>query len=389
VADLQRIVDTIADRVGRPALVEDPRHRVLAYSEQSGPVDDVRLASILRRRIPPEVVAFVRRAGVTLARGPVRTPGSGELRMLARVCVPLRHGDLLLGYVWFIDPDRSISDADLAAVGGQTGDLSLALYRESVAGELASREEVAAVRLLLSERDSARREGLRALLDGRVLGADGPVTVLVAQPAPDADGTVPARVERALLSARRQAGPGGATHLVRHGQGVLVLSPGSPAGIADELAAASGAAVGLGQTYPELAHAHTSYEQARLAARVAVRLPALGPVASWAQLGVYRVFGGFTDEALRAASVHPGLERLLGDPANEPLLETLETYLDLAGNARSTATRLRLHRTSLYYRLQRVEQLVGGDLHSGSDRLSLHVALKLARLAGRYQPGTG
>ena len=84
------------------------------------------------------------------------------------------------------------------------------------------------------------------------------------------------------------------------------------------------------------------------------------------------------------AELHPGVERLLADPGNRALLETLETYLDLAGSVVATARTLRLHRTSLYYRLQRVEELAGTDLKSGDERLMLHLSLKLARLAGRY-----
>jgi DNA-binding PucR family transcriptional regulator len=83
------------------------------------------------------------------------------------------------------------------------------------------------------------------------------------------------------------------------------------------------------------------------------------------------------------SELHPGIERLLADRAHLPLLKTLETYLDLAGSVVETARALRLHRTSLYYRLQRVEELAGTDLKNGDERLSLHLSIKLARLAGR------
>jgi DNA-binding PucR family transcriptional regulator len=84
--------------------------------------------------------------------------------------------------------------------------------------------------------------------------------------------------------------------------------------------------------------------------------------------------------------LHPGLEGLLADAQYLPLLETLETYLDLAGSAVATSKALRLHRTSLYYRLQRVEELARTDLKDGGERLALHLSLKLARLSGRYLP---
>ncbi|WP_407701615.1 PucR family transcriptional regulator [Thermomonospora amylolytica] len=78
---------------------------------------------------------------------------------------------------------------------------------------------------------------------------------------------------------------------------------------------------------------------------------------------------------------HPGLARLLDDDPG--LAHTLETYLDLAGNAQDAAARLGLHRSTLYHRLRRIERLTGADLANGEDRLSLHIGLKLAHLAGR------
>lgn len=81
--------------------------------------------------------------------------------------------------------------------------------------------------------------------------------------------------------------------------------------------------------------------------------------------------------------VHPGLEALLDLPEAASLLRTLETYLELAGSAQATAEALHLHRTSLYYRLQRVELLAGTDLKDGTERLALHLALKVARASGR------
>jgi DNA-binding PucR family transcriptional regulator len=63
-------------------------------------------------------------------------------------------------------------------------------------------------------------------------------------------------------------------------------------------------------------------------------------------------------------------------------VDTLETYLDTAGDARASATRLNVHRTSLYYRLSRIEQISGISMISGGDRLSMHLGIKLARLLG-------
>jgi sugar diacid utilization regulator len=142
--------------------------------------------------------------------------------------------------------------------------------------------------------------------------------------------------------------------------------------------------VGIGAQRPRLADAIHSYDEAVQSARVGVQLPALGPLVSWSNLGIYRMLSQVDGRHLDVATIHPGLRRLLGEEANQVLLQTLEAYLDLAGNAHATAERLRLHRTTLYYRLHRVEQLAETDLKDGNERLCLHLALKLARLSGAY-----
>ncbi|MEV4846559.1 helix-turn-helix domain-containing protein [Micromonospora matsumotoense] len=404
--ELQRIVDAVAARVGRPALIEDRRQRVVVYSEHDGPMDEVRRMSILRRQTTPEVIAWFRRMGVLTAREPVRTPADVDLDLLPRVCVPIWHDDLLLGFVWFIDDDGSMTDADIATATGAFTDLSLALYRENLLGELASQREAEATRTLLVESPQARAHAVRALLEEGTVAGDGTTTAVVAQLAP-ATGRHPDEVarialEQALVATRRWLGVRESLHMVWPDHGVLLICGGriagrpTPAAAADHLDEALRQATrglssvertvtGIGQSRPGLVDAVQSYREAVQAARVGVQLPALGRVVSWAGLGIYRVLSQLDGRHLDVAGVHPGLERLLRDDAHQVLLETLEAYLDLAGNAHATAEKLRLHRTTLYYRLQRVEQLADTDLKDGNERLCLHLAMKLGRLTGHYR----
>ncbi|MFI2647761.1 PucR family transcriptional regulator [Micromonospora fulviviridis] len=405
--ELQRIVDRVAARVKRPALIEDRRQRVVVYSEHTGLLDGVRRSSILRRHTTPEVIAWAREIGIMEARQPVRTPACPDLDLLPRVCVPIRHQDLLLGFVWFIDAVDGMTDDDISVVTEAMPDLSLALYRENLLGELTSQREAEATRTLLVESPEARREAVRSLLTDGVVARDGQVTALVAQLAVTRDDVLDdaARIalEHALVATRQWVGSRETLHLVRHDHGVLLLCGGRATGRAaagdaaahlDQalraatrgLASVSRTVLGVGDDRPRLYDSVLSYQEAFQAARVGVQLSALGPVVPWADLGIYRLLSGVDARHLDVARVHPGLGRLLGDEAHQVLLETLEVYLDLAGNAHATAERLRLHRTTLYYRLQRVELLAGTDLKDGNERLCLHLALKLGRLTGRYQP---
>jgi sugar diacid utilization regulator len=138
--------------------------------------------------------------------------------------------------------------------------------------------------------------------------------------------------------------------------------------------------VGVGSVSSSLADAAESYTHARWAAHVAARMPENGPVGRWDELGVFQLL-----RTIDSANVLPaGLEALFACANASMLLETLEAYLDTGGDAQATAAQLCLARGSLYYRLRRIEELAHVDLRDGRERLTLHLGLKLARLAGRW-----
>ncbi|MCL6627640.1 MAG: helix-turn-helix domain-containing protein [Alicyclobacillus shizuokensis] len=64
------------------------------------------------------------------------------------------------------------------------------------------------------------------------------------------------------------------------------------------------------------------------------------------------------------------------------LLHTLCAYLEHNGNVSETAQTLYIHRTTLQYRLRRIEQLLGCSLDSGRMRFELQLALTLDQLRG-------
>lgn len=57
------------------------------------------------------------------------------------------------------------------------------------------------------------------------------------------------------------------------------------------------------------------------------------------------------------------------------LIRTLSVYFDTGANASETADRLFLHRNSLLYRLERIQELTGLDLKEPDARLALQLGL--------------
>lgn len=65
---------------------------------------------------------------------------------------------------------------------------------------------------------------------------------------------------------------------------------------------------------------------------------------------------------------------------NTDLLDTLETYLECAGNLTKTSERLFVHRNTLIQRLERLQSLCNIDLQERSNWLTLQVAIKVYKL---------
>jgi hypothetical protein len=315
------------------------------------------------------------------------------------------HGGDPIGYLTFVESGESMTVADIGRVSRAAAELALALYREANAGDLPSERMAGALRELLRGRADGAYAA-RQLLDEGFVQAGDRIAAVVLKPFETAMRADPDVLDRAVTVALRTVGQAMPVtkalplSLTDHGVLLLPIADGEQRALDARIAAIANAArsaathvsanigmiVGVGDARPSLREAAGSYREARLAARTGAALRDRSDTVYWAELGVYQVVAELVDESDPPRVVHPGLRALIGDPDMVPLLETLETYLDMAGNAQLAAEVLNLHRGSLYYRLQRVEQLAGTTLKDGVARLSLHMELKIARLAGDHLP---
>jgi hypothetical protein len=372
---LQEIVDALSLSLGRPVLIDDADLRPLAYSSQFGELDRVRTASILGRLAPEEVRVALFDEGIRTAAGPVHIPARPDLGMRARVCVPLVGGGRRLGYLWlFEDPPVSAEELRLARAAAAE---AAALVAPDADAQLQrrGREQQLTTRLLSGKPREV--ETAAAELDAEHYLSLRPVCVWVAAPAEPAGEEWSAEALdrlRARLAAKQS--------LCAEVEGRLVCVAGirglASSAVMEALGALSSpsALIGQGEPVDELVDVGTSYRRALAALRVAAQSES--GAARWEELGVDRVVTALPDAALE--DLPTGLQTLLaGDPS---LVRTLEAYLDHAGDVKRTAAELSLHRGGLYYRLRRIEEIAGVNLHDGEDRLLCHLALRLARLSG-------
>lgn len=380
--DYEELVDEISELLGMPATLENRDFELIAFGAYDSEgdldpsaLDPVRTRSILTRRSTATVRTWFEGFGITRATGPVRIPPTPEAGVYrGRICLPVRHRGVVLGYVWLLDDDPGPTDPQLAAAMQVTARIGALLADEAQHGADLSRELRA---VLTAERGWQGDMAVAALRTALGTRGDGPHTVVCVAPWPSADpddAPSPRTVPHATALCTV---PWGTT-----GQSLAVLvrlrSPEvrTPAlTAASRLLGAGARTAGVGEPRVGLAELPAAWQEASAAARAALAEPRLGPVAEWSRIGPYRQLTWLPPEA-----THDPVVRPLLSPAHRELARTAETYLDCAGQAGRTAAELGIHRQTLYYRLSRVEQLTGLDLDDGEDRLLLHMALKGARL---------
>ncbi|HEY1571847.1 MAG TPA: helix-turn-helix domain-containing protein [Pseudonocardiaceae bacterium] len=393
-AELQSYVQDLATRLDAPTVLEDCEQRMIAYSTHSEPIDDIRRESILRRETQPEVKAWFRRFGIVAATEPLRIPGDASAGVLGRLCVPVRYLNRLMGFLWLIDDDTRLGVTDITMTKKVAGHIGLMLYEDELTDSLSS----TALVQLLSPSAALRELSVRQIAETGVLDVQAPCTVVAVQPFGIAEPELRPAIIETLLDVARRSQPTRHLQLAYGDHGVLLIQLRTQEDDSRALQLAHDARESLlrrigrqcpgcrviasvGEPQDRLIAAITSYHQARLSAKVAELVPAVGDVPRWRDLGVFRVLAQLSADVATSA-MDPRLATVLRS-GDEPVVHTLETYLDLGCDAKATAERLHLHRGTLYYRLQKAERIGGIDLRDGNDRLSIHLGLKLARFTGQ------
>lgn len=377
--DYQELVDEISALLSAPATLENRDFGLVAFgahdSDDDTAMDPVRTRSILTRRSTPAVRAWFEGFGITRATGPVRIPAAPEAGVFRdRICLPVRHRGVVLGYVWLLDADPGPTEGQLAAAMDVAARIGALLADEERAGADLSREFGA---VLVAGRGWQRDMAVAALHDALGADADGLHTVVCVTPWPGEPPSVRTVPSAAALATVPRPGGQALAALVRL-RSAEALDPATTAAERLRTAAGPAATGGLATARRGLTELADSWHEALSAARAASAESRFGPVADWSAIGPYRLLAALPRTSDPAAP-DPAVRPLLAPPHSE-LARTAEVFLDCAGQASRTATELGIHRQTLYYRLARVQQLTGLDLNDGEDRLLLHMALKQARL---------
>ena len=390
VGDLFALADAVAAAVGGAVTIEDPQWRVLAFSNLSQPVDEVRRQTILGRAVPDDWRKRLEEDGTARAlrtgRGVVRFDAP-EPGFLPRMGVPIRAGGEVLGVIWVAEGEVPF-DASAARALERSADLAaLHVARHRASEDTDRRSRGALVREILEGRTvaDAHRTALRA---------SAPYTVVALEVVPGeriARSVDPERVLSVVSLFCEDAHRDAMCALVDDRFWGLIPTPSTDSRqrfltlarrIVDRVELAVGVPLRVGIGFPalELADVPRSRQSAEQVLGVLARRGDGERVAHIEDVQVDAVLlevlavGRDRPELLRGR-----LQTLIDHDAElgTSHVDTLRAYLDAWGDIAETARRLDLHANTVRYRVRRLEELSGLDLRDPNVRFVTDLQLRL------------
>lgn len=394
---LEALVDTISEVLRCPVTIEDANHRLLAYSSHTPHTDPARLATIIGRRVPENIVSSLWRMGIIQqlmqSDEPVRVAAISEVGLGGRVAIAIRKQQEVLGYIWVSEEQRTLNRHDmeqlkLAAAAARTKLLQHQtqhrkqqesrqnLFWQIVTGHLKTDEEI---------REKAKALGL---------GLPRSFQILVLQfPAAITDHLY-TQIQYVITTSRLMRV---ALFTVDRNQLILLQEPPSPGWSSLEVQkllasfqtsmterfGTSSLIFGCGNEYEDFSRAERSYNEALTVVRIKEQFPEQTEnIILYRDLGYYRFLPAMLEHNRQNHYRNPHLQKLKEyDKAHQSsLVETLECFLAMDGNVKLTAEALHIHVNSLMYRLKRISEIGGIDLNNMDQKVTLYLDLKTEKL---------
>lgn len=392
--DLFAFADAVAAAVGGPVTIEDPHWRVLAYANLEHPIDEARRQTILGRAPPAEWQRRLEEASVARAlrtgEEVVRFAGFEDEGLAPRLAAPVRAGSELLGSIWVAEGNHPLgADAEDALLrAAQLAAIHLVSHRAS--DDVKRRTRGAFVRELLEGRVPRTIPGAEPTLQ-----KSGPFTVIAFKVTGGHGlGEVghPERILSIVSLYCEDAHPEAMCALVDDRFWALLPNAHArertlklAAKIVDRVEDAMHMrlAVGIGARVPAIGEVPRSRRAAEQALKVLSGRGMDGGVVDIEDVRAHAILLELMDLAAAQPSLVQGKVRDLIAHDREhgtAHADTLRVYLDSWGDSGVAARRVGVHPNTMRYRVRRLVELSGLDLHDPDERCVTELQLRM--LAG-------
>ena len=381
--DLFALANAVAAMVGGAIAIEDLHQQVLAYSNVPGqPIDEVRQAGILGRRVPAEfrLVDLYERVRRSEAVQRVELVG-----LRPRLAVAIRAGDEPIGSIWAVEGDSGFTADAEPALADAARLASLHILKLRTSADLDRAARAGALRAVLLGRRGPFGDALPSI-------ADHELTVVAFQivgTADDPDGTLLARTADLITvfceSLHRKAA------CLTLSETVYALLPTRvtdrtvlPALVERVLSRAAESLrvplrAGIGSSARSLDAVVQSRQDADLVLQVLAErgnLPAIAAIADVRSRTILlQLQEIIANDPRLSLEVLDQMAAYDADKGSQ-YLATLRAYLDASGDVPTASAQLFLHQNTFRHRMRRVAEIFGVDLDDPDERLALWLLLR-------------
>lgn len=388
---MPELINAMARLTNKAVVIQDKRLRVLYSSVQPGLVSQWDDIEQFLRKADNLPVEYQDRHRVSEAQDAAQmqslpTPG------LARLVSPVVTNDVGRGYLSIVGQDTDLDDIDLLVAEHGAAACALEMAKQKAVSDTEKRLRGTFLdRLLIGDvnHQEAIRQGERFDHDMTQ------VHIAVVLSWQDDDSPSNRRLEtivnqvinnqraRALVWQREREGEVLVFHATDHENPIdhsLKLARAFSTEIQRQFPQ-NKVAIGLGQPAREIGNWRNSYRDAVQALELAGRLQSDTPLYI-GDLGVYQLILSLSDREKLMDFTEKTLGALLEYDMRQhaDLIKTLEAFFACHGNLSQTAEMLIVHRNTLLYRMNRINEISQIDLNRPETRLALHLALTIRRL---------
>jgi len=383
-ADTQSVAEIVARLIGRAIAVVDTRGALICASPSD---DETAISSLLGTTVGD---------GAPIASARARPCSAGMITVQVHI------GAERLGEVRAAEGEPASRDLDMRALEHAATVLAVIVARERVARATEERLHSDFLFDLLNGRDTTERLRERAVHYGLGLDAEHRVLVVTLR-SDDLGGQVPdwQRLLRTIRDTLRERLVG--TVHSQLGNSFTAVMPTGPAGKSLEapralvaecrrrvqaIAPAITLSAGIGSAATGMDGLRTSAGEAQRCVDALERLGRHGETIAMDELGLLGLFLD-TDRPDRLAAFGQDLLRPVLEhdrQASGALLATLDAYLRHDCNLSACAEELFVHPNTIKYRLRRIEELCGIDLHKPEELLQATLARMCLRLLAAPAP---
>ncbi|KKB38857.1 PucR family transcriptional regulator [Bacillus thermotolerans] len=394
---LETLADLISEELECPITIEDANHRIIAYSRHEDEVDPVRIATIMRRRVPEHVINSLWKAGAIPklfeSEEPVVVPKIEQVKIEERVAISVRKNKEVVGFIW-AHPRKPFDEKKIAILQEAAQAVKNQLIQRRNQREKAEKNGEELLWKLLTGHFS-RMKDFEQANEHYHLRVKGSLAVVIFD-----------FIEPITLSVERKAG-----YLIETMQQVPVvaktvdnsqlillvrlpetnefeamtnfignfLEKMKERGQMAKIVPAAGCVVDNPLKVSE------SYQEALYVFKMKQQFPeATASIYSYEKLGVFQFIEDLAAIRKKSGYQNPMLQKLkmYDREHHSNLQETIFVFLQHDGNINEAAKALHIHANTLSYRLKRISEIAGIQLKDANQKMTLYLDLLIHQLEG-------